>query len=58
MTINNGIYYLDTTVSRDVQQNEEFTTTPKNARLVNVFTEKQTYFMFFLMPADRRFKPI
>ena len=48
MTINNGVYYLDTTVSRDVQQNEEFTTTPKNARLVNVFTEKQTYFMFFL----------
>jgi hypothetical protein len=48
MTMNNGVYYLDTTVSETQQQNEDFTHTGKGGRLVNVFRRDQTYNVFFL----------
>jgi hypothetical protein len=46
MTANLGTYYLDTSVSLNTQNTENFTTeTPIN---VNVFQGGQTYFMYFL----------
>jgi cell migration-inducing and hyaluronan-binding protein len=48
MTMNNGVYYLDTTVSELQQQNEDFTHTGKGGRLVNVFRKNQPYNVFFL----------
>ena len=46
MTINNGLYYLDTTVSGDIQKTEPFTTNP--GRSLNVFKAGQAYYMFFV----------
>jgi hypothetical protein len=48
MTMNHGLYYLDTTVTADTQQNEDFTITPKGARLINSFGGGQEYSVFFL----------
>ena len=47
LTINNGSYYLDTTVSEDTQRNKDKYTTG-GATLVNEFRGGQTYFMFFV----------
>jgi cell migration-inducing and hyaluronan-binding protein len=47
MTVNNGSYYLDTTVSEKTQLNEPFTTDPR-PRALNVFAKNQTYTMFFV----------
>ena len=57
MTVNLGTYYLDTTVKKDTQRKEPFTTIvpcdlkPTGAcqpRSVNEFQKGQTYYMFFL----------
>ena len=48
MTMNHGVYYLDTTVTAEKQQNEEFTITPKGSRLINVFNTGQSYSVFLL----------
>ena len=46
LTANHGTYYLDTSVSLNTQNTENFTTeTPIS---VNVFKGGQTYYMFFL----------
>jgi hypothetical protein len=43
---NHGVYYLDTSVSQNTQNTENFTTaTPRS---VNVFQGGQTYYMYFL----------
>jgi hypothetical protein len=47
MTVNNGSYYLDTTVSASTQRDEHYTNDPR-ARSYNVFTNGQTYYVFFL----------
>jgi cell migration-inducing and hyaluronan-binding protein len=48
LTINNGMYYVDTTVRRNTQENEDYTNTVKGAaRSRNVFKDGQTYYMFF-----------
>jgi hypothetical protein len=48
LTINNGTYYLDTTVSLNTQQTEPYTLLAPNARFLNVFTPNETYYVFFL----------
>ena len=40
MTLNNGVYYIDTTVSEEEQR--------KSAQNVNVFKAGQTYYIFFV----------
>jgi cell migration-inducing and hyaluronan-binding protein len=50
MTVNNGRYYLDTTVSRETQTKEKFTNNP--GRLYNVFRKNQTYQVFFVYAKD------
>ena len=45
LTINNGTYYVDTTVSLDTQNTENYTTTAP--RFLNVFKAGETYYMFF-----------
>jgi hypothetical protein len=48
LTINNGTYYVDTTVSKDRQEKENYTTTVLGAlRSRNVFKAGETYYMFF-----------
>jgi hypothetical protein len=48
LTINNGVYYVDTTVSQATQEAENYTNFAKGAgRFRNVFKEGQTYYMFF-----------
>lgn len=46
MTINNGLYYLDTTVSKTTQQNEILSNGSTTA--LNVFTAGNKYYVFFL----------
>jgi cell migration-inducing and hyaluronan-binding protein len=46
LTINNGVYYLDTTVSEKSQRTENYT--KRSARSLNVFKAGQTYYMFFV----------
>jgi cell migration-inducing and hyaluronan-binding protein len=46
LTINNGVYYLDTTVSEKTQRTEKYANTLANS--VNVFTAGQTYYVFFV----------
>jgi cell migration-inducing and hyaluronan-binding protein len=50
MTVNNGLYYLDTNVSKDTQQSKDKYTNVTTARTFNVFQEKQTYKVFFVYP--------
>ena len=45
LTINNGTYYVDTTVSLDTQNTENYTTTAP--KFLNVFKAGETYYMFF-----------
>ena len=47
LTVNKGVYYVDTSVSK-VQQNTEKFTSMGQTRDVNVFFGGQTYYMFFL----------
>ncbi|MGH7058753.1 MAG: hypothetical protein ACREFH_00070 [Stellaceae bacterium] len=47
LTVNNGTYYLDTTVPGDVQRAEKFNTTGIGTS-VNVFQPGDTYFVFFV----------
>jgi cell migration-inducing and hyaluronan-binding protein len=48
LTINNGTYYIDTSVSLETQENENYTTSAKRAaRSRNVFKGGQTYYVFF-----------
>jgi hypothetical protein len=49
LTINNGVYYVDTTVSRNTQETENYTSAykGKNARSRNVFQAGETYYVFF-----------
>ena len=47
MTVNNGAYYVDTTVSQNAQNTENFTTDPR-PRSINVFRENEKYHMFFV----------
>jgi cell migration-inducing and hyaluronan-binding protein len=48
LTINNGIYYVDTTVSRHTQETENYTTVATGeGRSRNVFKGGETYYMFF-----------
>jgi|LNAP01.1.fsa_nt_gb hypothetical protein len=46
MTMSGGQYYLDTTIKKERQESEAFTTA--NPRSLNVFAPSQTYSMFFL----------
>jgi len=46
LTVNNGVYYLDTTVPHDMQTSEKFSNVGHG--LVNVFEAGQTYTVFFL----------
>ena len=48
LTINNGAYYLDTTVSADKQRTENYTKISAADRKLNVFREGQTYYVFFV----------
>jgi cell migration-inducing and hyaluronan-binding protein len=58
LTVNNGLYFLDTTVSKEVQQTEKFKhprECPRDnpqcevqVRSVNVFKGDKTYHMFFV----------
>ncbi len=47
MTVNNGAYYVDTTVSQNTQNTENFTTDPR-PRSINVFQANEKYHMFFV----------
>jgi hypothetical protein len=48
LTINNGTYYLDTTVSQKQQESENYTTKATGSkRSRNVFKSGETYYMFF-----------
>lgn len=47
MTMNNGKYYIDTTVSLPRQQTENYFDSGQPRRF-NVFAENQTYYVFFL----------
>lgn len=47
LTVNDGLYYVDTSISKDTQNTENYTTMPQT-RDVNVFAPDQTYYMFFL----------
>ncbi|WP_245269988.1 G8 domain-containing protein [Nitrobacter hamburgensis] len=47
LTVNNGLYYVDTSISKDTQNKENYTKMPQT-RDVNVFAPGQTYYMFFL----------
>jgi hypothetical protein len=47
MTVNNGRYYLDTTVSKETQTAEKFTDNP-DPKFLNVFAKGQTYYVFFV----------
>lgn len=46
LTVNNGLYYVDTSISKDTQNTETYT--EMKTRDVNVFAPGQTYYMFFL----------
>jgi cell migration-inducing and hyaluronan-binding protein len=48
LTLNNGTYYVDTSIPLGTQQNEPFTTKTGDSRDVNVFEPGQTYYVFFL----------
>jgi len=48
LTINNGLYYLDTTVSTERQRTENYTKIPAAGRKLNVFRAGQTYYVFFV----------
>jgi cell migration-inducing and hyaluronan-binding protein len=50
MTMNNGKYYLDTTVPKDTQRNTETYSTepPGDGRKLNVFKGGETYSVFFV----------
>jgi cell migration-inducing and hyaluronan-binding protein len=51
LTVNNGVYYLDTTVPLDMQKSEKYNgtaTSPVVDSLVNVFEAGETYTVFFL----------
>jgi hypothetical protein len=47
LTTNNGSYYVDTTVSKNTQQTEDFTPLT-SARKINVFKANERYHMFFV----------
>lgn len=46
LTINNGVYYLDTSISSGKQASEPYT--PNRAASLNVFTAGKTYYVFFV----------
>jgi cell migration-inducing and hyaluronan-binding protein len=48
LTINSGLYYLDTTVSAERQRKEDYTKIAAAGRQLNVFKAAQTYYMFFV----------
>jgi hypothetical protein len=47
LTVNNGLYYVDTSISKDTQNTENYTKMSQT-RDVNAFAPGQTYYMFFL----------
>jgi hypothetical protein len=48
LTLNNGKYYIDTSLPLDTQQSEPFTLRTGDSRDINVFEPTQTYYVFFL----------
>jgi hypothetical protein len=48
MTMNNGVYYLDTTISATRQKNDPFSPVQPASRGYNVFQANETYYVFFL----------
>jgi hypothetical protein len=48
LTINNGAYYLDTTVSAKAQETEKYANVADSAKKLSAFKGGQTYSMFFL----------
>jgi len=49
LTINNGVYYIDTTVSAKMQRDEKYASDPaRGATSLNAFTPGQKYHVFFV----------
>ncbi|HEU0154958.1 MAG TPA: hypothetical protein VFQ82_02730, partial [Stellaceae bacterium] len=53
MTVNNGTYYLETTVPEETQKNEDLNRNGPESKktlnsFINVFQDGQTYYVFFL----------
>jgi cell migration-inducing and hyaluronan-binding protein len=46
LAVNHGTFFLDTTISKDTQDNENFTNATPHS--VNVFEKGQTYYVFFV----------
>jgi hypothetical protein len=51
LTVNNGTYYIDTTVDKD-RQLACGSTDPKNPCVINVFRENQTYYLFLIFAKE------
>jgi hypothetical protein len=53
LTVNNGTYYIDTTVDKTTQLTQECTSTkPENPCVVNVFQKNQSYYLFLIFAKE------
>jgi hypothetical protein len=53
LTVNNGTYYLDTTVDKTTQLTQDCTSTdPSNPCVVNVFQKNQSYYLFLIFARE------
>ncbi|MGH7815740.1 MAG: hypothetical protein ACREQI_17265 [Candidatus Binataceae bacterium] len=52
LTVNHGVYYIDTTKTKTQQNTENWTPSPVMPRSVNVFKSNNTYYVFFVFAKD------